>query len=358
MKSERELIIDVGSASVGAAFVERGAKGELTLSQVVRVPIGAGTTELRPRVEEALKTLLAGFHGAPAPKKARIVLGSPWYEARIRTIGSKAQKPVRVSTATVARAVKSSHAEGKAPFAEGRRRLESVVTEVYVNGYQSRLKKLVHGTSMEVELYESAADEGLASATEELVRGVFPAAHASFHSFPLVAFVVLRARCDEKGFMIIDVGGPVSDIAIVHADGLRFLASLPKGAATLSEASEPGRLSLYARGELSPEEAGTVGAAFTKAALAWNTDFAKVIEAAVSETPVPKTTFLIASPDELLWFGKVLEAGHDAFPARVIPITPNFFQSTVSLGEGATYDAALSIAALFFHTDKKELLEA
>ncbi|MEK9176815.1 MAG: cell division protein FtsA [Patescibacteria group bacterium] len=371
MDPERELIVDIGSASIGACLAETHRKGKPTLVKVIRVPVKPAAKEapadLKSRVEETLKALFAEFHKAAKPKRIRIVLASPWYESHVHSIVSKSERPIHISHGTIARAVRSPREKTPATAGQGKEKLESVVTQIYVNGYQTTLARAVDGTTMQVELYESTADQSLTHAIREIARGVLPGAKLTFHSFPLVTFSVLRALRDEEAFTFIDIGGEVTDLAIVHADGLRFLASFPRGTRALTEdvgkpgeareTGAPTRLSLYARGELSVEEASALKPAFDKAAASWNAELHKAFDVAVSETPIPRATFITADQEELQWFQKVLESAQGEFPTRIIPVTPAFFQSAIELGEDATYDAFLSLEAIFFHIEKKELLE-
>lgn len=369
MQNAREIIIDVGSASVGAAVVSVSPKTKNPLlANVSRVAIGAEEgkpANITERTLAALKTLFEKLHTTKT-SSVRIVLASPWYESRARTIASEAKSPVRISASRVAAAVKSYREKEGASFpAAGRVRLESTVTQAYVNGYQTALLAPVTGTTLRIELYESAADKAFVDALTGVVHSAFPHAYVSFHSFPLIAFVVLRATREEETFAFIDVGGEVTDVAIVHQDGLRFLGSFPRGARTFMSDVEkkssgaPGaRLSLYARGELSNEEKTAFAPAFDAGASLWNADLQKVLDAAIAETPIPRSAFVLADPEELSWFGKVLEAGRETFPARIIPVTQNFFQTAVDLGEGGVYDAFLTMEALFFHTSGRELIEA
>jgi hypothetical protein len=369
---DRELIVDVGSASIGVCLTERRRKEKPTLIKVMRVPVKpqdpGSAADLRQRVQETLKTLLVEFHNkAAAPKHIRVVLASPWYESQVHSISSKSQKPVRISHGTILRAVKSFKEKSTATArGENKEKLESVVTQVYVNGYQTALARAVQGTTMRIELYESSADAPLVRSVRDITKTAFPGAKLTFHSFPLVTFVVLRSLREEEAFTFIDIGGEVTDLAIVHADGLRLLASFSRGtralvdetnATTQNASGSPSKLSLFARGELSVEEATALKPAFDKAAKAWNDELQKILDASVSETPIPRTTFITADPEELLWFEKVLESGHDLFPTRIIPVTPAFFQSVIALGEEATYDAFLSLEAIFFHTEQKELFD-
>lgn len=366
------MIIDIGSASIGACLASVGEKGKPVVSHVTRMPIkgsGEGTrVDLSRAVLETLKQMLAGFQKSGSPSSVRLVLASPWYQTVLKTIVSKTDTFVPISKTTVSSAVRSYHQkkEKDSALPSGFVSVESVVTQAYVNGYQSLIERTLHGNALKLELYESAAPEDFVRGVSDIIHETFHNAKISFHSFPLVAFVVLRSLRSEEGFTFVDIGGEVTDVHIVHKDGLRFLGSFPRGTnallADVSNGKERGetssRLSLYVRGELSAEEGAVLASAFQKSAALWNQEYEKVLETAVSDVPIPRTTFVIADREELKWFEKVIGAeGARAFPVYPIPLTPSFFQSVVAVGDEGVYDAFLSLEALFFHTERKELIE-
>jgi hypothetical protein len=339
---------------------------------VSRTPIAGsreGTrSDLSSAVKETLKQVVSGFQKSPPPKEVHIVLASPWYQTRLKTIVSKMDNPVLISRSTVSAAVKSYHEQKEEGSAtpSGSTQIESTVTQAYVNGYQTLIEKPLHGNVLKLELYESHAETDFLQGLTDVVHEVFHHAKVSFHSFPLVTFVVLRSLRSEEGFTFIDIGGSVTDIAIVHKDGLRFLGSFPRGTNTLlsdialgKELSETAsRLSLYIRGELSAEEGAPLASAFQKSAAEWNQEYQKLLEQAVLDVPIPRTTFIIADREELKWFESVItREGGGTFPVYPVSLNPDFFQSVISLGDGGLYDVFLSLEALFFHTQQKELIE-
>lgn len=365
------MIIEVGSASIGVALVETNGKEKPVLSHGIRTPVESGDNlqaSLASAVQATLKEMLLQLQKSGSPKSVQVILAAPWYHARLKTLVSKIEKTAPLSTTTIASTVRAYHEknEGNTAFPAGTTPIESVVTQGYVNGYQTLLEKVVHGNTLKIELYESSADSALVSALTSVMEEVFHGAKISFHSFPLTAFVVLRSLRSEEGFIFIDIGGEVTDVAIVHKDGFRFLGSFPRGANTLlsdvgkgkdrSEAAS--RLSLYARGELSSEAGASFAPAFQRSALAWNKEYEALLEKAVADVPIPRTAFVIADKEELQWFEKVIATeGTRIFPIYPIMLSANFFQSAITLGDGGAYDAFLSLGALFFHTERKELIE-
>lgn len=364
-----ELIMDVGSASIGVCIASGKKNENPTLSMVQRVPIGIESGEARSGIQnralETIKKAVQGIKGAP-PKKLRVILAAPWYSAAIKTIQSEARKPARITDATVAHAVSVYRAQGeKTDTGSGRVRVESVVSQVTVNGYPTSLAEPVEGTTLKINLYESESDEQFIQGLREILVRAFPGAEISYHTFPLVSFVVLRALRDEKSFVFADIGGEITDVAIVHRDSLSFVGSFPEGVLSFARrvsgkgsiANTLSRLTLFVKNELSNDESNAFGMLFTASAGYWKTAYQKLLEAAVSDVPIPQTTFLAGDKDELEWFKKILTSTPEAFPVRPILITPDFFHGAIMLGEGALYDSFLSIGALFFHMKQNDLIE-
>jgi len=373
MKGNISLILDIGSASLGACLTDKRKKESPELSHVKRTPFSVTVDQKNPgslqgALIENLKVLLAEYQKMGAMRSVHVVLSSPWYQSHLKTIFSKSEKPVRVTHATVSHTVNNYRAKKakEEPLPAGHTSIESVITQAYVNGYQSLIEKPLLGTALKIELYESVADSAFVNLVTEAIHGVFHEAHISFHSLPLISFVTLRSLRDEEGFTFLDIGGEVTDVAIVHKDGLRFLGSFPRGAKKLLSDINQGkdgsgmasRASLYVKGELSADEGASFAAGFSKAAALWNKDYEQILEQAVDDVPVPSTTFLIADKEELGWYRKVIEINESGtFPTHPIALTPDFFQTAITLGNGGVYDAFLSLEALFFHTEKKELIE-
>ncbi|MBV9349605.1 MAG: hypothetical protein JO026_02540, partial [Patescibacteria group bacterium] len=51
--------------------------------------------------------------------------------------------------------------------------------------------------------------------------------------------------------------------------------------------------------------------------------------------------------EELSWFSLALSGSESPFTVHPIPVTHDFFQNKIRLGDGGVYDAFLSIAALY-----------
>ncbi|MES2014439.1 MAG: hypothetical protein V4437_01310 [Patescibacteria group bacterium] len=367
--SRTEMVLDIGSASVGACFIAFKNGEKPMLSHVKRTALRTDSGEALRGIQalaiEALKKTIEPLSHALRPDTLEVTLGAPWYAAKIQKLVSEAEKPIRITESTVAHALlKQRAAESNDSRAE-RKILESVASHAKVNGYPTALKKMVRGSKLEMDLYESEADLQFVDEITTTLKNAFPHTAITFHTFPLTAFAVLRALRDEQNFTIIDVGGEITDVAFVNNDALSFMGSFPRGGLSFARAiagknsiaDAMSHMTLFAKGELSEEETASFSKLFSAEATSWNDDYTRIMEGAIGATPIPRATFIIADKESLLWFEKVFSMRNDSFPVKPILITPDFFQEYVTLGEDSVYDSFLSLAALFFTMGQQGLIK-
>lgn len=357
------LLVDIGSASVGGALLTEHKTGVPELSHVKRVPIGTGSEEGKATLPEAMKTALATLlkEYAPLMKRGtvRVVLAAPWHHAKIRTIQSSTEKPIQVSLHTIERLVEKY--KNEAPPEAGRADLEAVAVQVRVNGYPTSVTRAVEGMSVKVNLYESELDTAVKTAIGETIARELPGVSASYHSFPMIAGTALRVASVENNFTFADVGGEITDLGIVHADGIHFLASFPVGWQTIARDMPGGagealtRLALYARGELSPEEQATTEAAFAKSFKPWMTACEDALKEASEQVPIPRTLFLMSDSEPLAWIEKGI-TNLGTMHLAPTPIDTPLIQRLVAVGDEGVYDVFLALSALFFHTSVTEVV--
>lgn len=364
-KTLSTLIIDIGTASVGAALVSEGSTSIPLLAQVRRIPIGTGSESSRQALlqtaESALKTLLDAYAATPV-RNVKAVVAAPWHEARIRTLVSKTERLAPVTKKTLTRAV--TRYQDEKPPKSGNVDVEAVALHVQVNGYGTGLARQVMGTRLDINLYESEMSGDIQKRFWSRIESAFPNADISFHTFPLVALIALRSLLAETSFMAIDIAGEMTELSVMHNDTLRHLASFPIGYHTLARelSDDPqaigdamSRLTLWARDELDGAPAATLGEAFSRAFSKWQTAFDEVLRAASEHSPIPYPLYMISEKAPLSWFRKGLFE-HNTFGVNPVPVDSALLQMHLQIAEGGLYDVFLGLAALFFHTQKTELV--
>ncbi len=365
-----ELVIDIGSASIGACFASYRENEKPKLAHINRISLlgesGGAQAAIEQLALEALKKLLQNMPHSPAPEKIHVVFAAPWYNASTESIRAESEKPLRITEATIAHTLLKHRRETAGKKNPERQTLESVVTRVYVNGYPSAVASPLRGNTLVAELYESEADVSFVQSVERVIQNVFPHAPAKLHTFSFLAFSVLRALYDTENFVFIDIGGEITEVVVATRGSLNFIGSFPQGSLSLvravagagSMADALSRMTLFAKGELSTEEKTSFARTFGNASSPWKTQFATCIGQAGASTPIPRAVFTVADKDALLWFQKIFSSSEDVFPLTPTLVTPNFFQDAVTLGDEASYDAFLSMGAIFSWMERRGLVKS
>lgn len=354
------LLIDVGSDSVGVAIAHLENGGIPVLSGVRRIPFentSGMNTEALPNVAiQALRKCFAeGIAITPIPQMAFVVLAAPWYQATASIINSFSEKPTRLTARSIEAALKTYTEKNEHASIAGRKTIEAAATEAYVDGYPTTTIGAVRGSALAIDYYESEADGSFLAAIEEELRRAFPGIATTFHSFLFVAFAALRALREETGFILLDVGGEITDLAIIRRGGFAFTGSFPYGTLSFlrtiakekSMADAASRATLFVRGELSQEEQQSFKKSFDDAAGKWESGYRQSLDTAALDIPLPRSTFLFADPEPLQWFNHVLSDAETPFPINPILVSPDFFKHALLLADGGSYDAFLSVAALY-----------
>lgn len=362
-KNQKEtLLIDIGSAAVSGALLDTHKNGLPQIGAVSRVPIGSGTKATRealePKMFEALKKLLEQYKTHKGV--VRVVLGSPWHNARIRVVSSHSKKAKVVTEKTIEKTVEKYQDEK--PPASGNVDLEAVAVQVMVNGYNTAVKHPVRGTSLKINLYESEISSGLYKKITDTFGSVLPHNRISFSTFPMVALASLRQITDEESFVFVDVSGELTDVGVVYEDGLHYLASFPTGYLSIardvggdSVGDASSRLSLMIRNELSVDEEAIINQQFQKSFATWITSFEEVVKNASEKIPVPHSVFVMSGKEPLRWIKKGFDE-QNTLNMKARPVEASSVQRHVALGEGGSFDVFLALSALFFHTGEDDVI--
>lgn len=358
MRGTTELIIDIGSASIGTCVASR-QQSNTTISHTARTPFNIESGEARAGIQEvalrSLKTRLENVPHGGSFSHIHIVLGDLWYASTTKRIVAESEKPLRISMATVLHAIEKQRSEDPNATRIGRRIIESLITQIYVNGYPTTLEKIVRGVSLETHVYESEADDAFITRVLDTLKNSFPHSAVTFHTRAFSTFAVLRALRDEDSFVFVEVGGETTEVAIAHRDALRSTASFPIGSLSFARDVANGgsvtdalsRIDLFAKGELSSEESARMKPLFEKVSGNWFKEYQKFSDEALASVPVPRVLFLMGEESAIPWLEKMISDTASTLIPLVIPIRGDFFQQTLSLSEGGTYDVPLSFGALF-----------
>ncbi len=331
------LVLDIGSASIGGSLV--------------RFPKGKGSSNSKPAIlysvrtdlvfEEDLnfesflaKMLLAladvvkKVHDARlgAPKYAYCTLASPWYASQTRVIKLSKNTPFIFSHKMASeliekerKAFELEHADRYRELGESVRILEAKTVRVTLNGYRVKDPIGVKATDLNMTLYLSMSPEAILASIEEVIEKVFNLKHIVYSSFAFASFITTRDLfVHEDNFVLLDIGGELTDISIIKDGMLVESISFPYGKNFLlrkiskalgkSGGESLSLYRIYSDLKLEKNLADKLSQVLKDAQTEWLTNFTTALSSISLDLGIPDTVFLTADRDTSSWFIASLES--------------------------------------------------
>ncbi len=244
-KEERELVLvfDIGSSSVGGALFFMQKSGIPKIIFAVREPIA-----LEEKIDfDRLLTLTVKslgivaskicLMGLGAPKKTFCVLSSPWYASQIRVIKLEKHTPFiftsKLADSLIQREIKLFEEEVLLKYAHTENKLRSIEfrnMKTALNGYATSNPLHQKTKELEMTIFISMSLEQVLQKIEEAIGEHFYFKNIKFLSFGMASFAVARdVFSHQKNFLLIDIGGEVTDISMIKKDVLSESISFPLG---------------------------------------------------------------------------------------------------------------------------------
>ncbi|MES2930291.1 MAG: hypothetical protein V4665_00700 [Patescibacteria group bacterium] len=332
-KEHGVAIFDIGSGSVGGAYVRlpKNADGELpTIVASSRTEITErGAFNLDRYMDDMTRALCATADvlyksAAVVPTTIVCVLASPWHLSETRIIKTSRENPFvftkRLADELIQKEVTFlSHLyKEKYGTAESELELfEQRIVGIALNGYPVSLLDVQKTRTVEISMAVSAAPKACLDAIRLALSSVFHDTPVSFSSFVLSSYLAVRDRyISLDSYILIDIGGEVTDIAFVSQDVLTTSISFPVGKRHIySHLADKAGIEyrdaqevagLYLSGILSHKKKESLGPIFASMEKLWLDAFRKSISAISASASFPETIFLTADADVEGWFAGLL----------------------------------------------------
>lgn len=377
------LVLDIGSGYVGAAFVRfvsvKGRKVPEIIASAVR-PIVVDQNNTFPlflaSAVKALSRALVEIQKTHphAIKTVHCFFSSPWYMSEIHTAVYQRKTPFVVTkrildevyqkevTEFTGRTLKRYKEAG-----EEVQRIEQKVTAVHLNGYPvgSALGKRTQ--CLEMSIYLAVCPQSVLTAVQETVAKIFHVRHIDYHTYMLAAYTVARETLvTVPDFLLIDVGGEVTDVLLVKKDVVSGVASFPYGYHSLyrqiaAQYNLPlgdieTLMSLYVAGTLEERKRTALQRVLQDAQREWLRMFQESLELAQQEPGIPGTIVLSGGGSILSVFEETLQSedfhrytlGTDRF--SIVPLRSELLRPYVNASPGSAAGASWMIESMFITT--------
>lgn len=324
-KEDRVLIIDVGSGSVGAALMvssydEMLARNTPRIVFSTRVEIASTDTHnfiayIRAMLAAA-ETAVQKVHNAklPPPNRVQAVLAAPWYASQTRIIEYSKKVPFtftkKIWYELLMKEVELFQDGASKTFEsfDGALRLiERNNMDIKLNGYTVAHPFAKKTSEVSMSVYMSIAPEYLVRSLEEIIAGFFERP-IEWSTYLFASYAVVRDFfVGQKNYLLVDIGGEVTDIGLVKNEILSEALTFPKGKNTLirtlmehlaiSWDEADSHLRLYTSGMLTEKHRERVRVAVAKILGEWSQSFERSLAHLTHDFTLPETIFVTVDTD-------------------------------------------------------------
>jgi len=387
-KIQPVIVFDIGSASIGAAvvFFEKEVP-HIAYCTRVNLPFlkVAKKKHLLSQIEEILTQIAHDIQKnglqiegeqAVVPRKIVCIFSPLWSNTQTTCASFEAKKRFRVTDQIMDNLLAQIHKESK----ENNKKkggsmevIEEIVISTLLNGYPTDSPLGKETQSIEVTYFESVITKTLHEKISSTIHKTFsPDIPLLFRSLTLVSFTVVRDLFEDiKDFLLIDVTGEITELAVVRNSILEDTISFPYGRNTLvrniakktrsipEDVLSRVTLALFytdAQTGTDSENTSEIKELLSKEEKLWTEMFGKACDEISSEVHLlPQDVFLIADGEYTHWFSRMIErVDFSQFtPTReaflVHTLTGEHLEDVCTHSDGVTRDNFLIIGSLLHH---------
>jgi hypothetical protein len=332
-KKENKLILvfNIRSSSVDGALFEVQSSGIPKIIFSVQEPI-----KMEKKVDidnfllltmESLKIVVSKVYkaGLGAPSRTFCVLSSPWYVFQTRIINFKKNTPFIFTSnlvdELVRKEIKLFEEEHKLKYGDSDNKVRVIELKnikTMLNGYEISEPFNKKTKELEMHIFVSMGGEQVLKEIEDTIGQYFHFKKIEFSSFILSFFTVVRDMYPkQENFLLVDIGGEVTDISMVKKNTLRESMSFPLGrnflirgvasdlGCTLSEADS--FISLFKDGHAEESIAKKLILILNKLRIEWLNKFQESLANLSKDISIPSTIYIAIDKDLVDFFSEIIK---------------------------------------------------
>lgn len=331
-KEKLVAIFDIGSGSVGGALV-RIPNDSQNLPTIIR----SIRTDIVSRKDLDFDTFLKdmilalGFTSKSlyesklgAPDEIVCVLASPWYISETRLVKMSKEHSFIFTTKTINELLEKEFSSLKAIYdskygdsESGPEIIEHPIVGISLNGYQVNDPLGKRTRSVEMNMVISLSPKACLDAIRETISKSYHHIPVSFASFMVATYISVRDRyMNHDSYLLLDIGGEVTDIGIVSKGVLKDSLSFPYGRKHLYrdicnnlkvELRDSYEIfSLYNKKTLSEKESLRLMPVLDSIKKQWNQSFRECVNTLPRTLTLPNVMFLTIDSDIKNWFVEII----------------------------------------------------
>lgn len=378
-QSELALVLDVGSSSVGGALVFLNSGMAPRIIYSIREPI---LLERETNFERFFNLTLSAVErvaervskaGLGSPRKTFVILSSPWYASQTRIITLAKDKPFIFTPKLYEDLVKKEVALFEEDYVskfgytgEKVRTLEVKTMRITLNGYEAEEPLGQNAESLNMALFISVSPEQVLDRIDESIARHLHKKNTRFSSFVMASFVVTRdVFTHEDNFLLVDLGGEVTEISMIKKRSLRESISFPFGtnfilrgiAAALKSTLEEAKsfLALYKAGHAVGTLAQKLDPVLKDLKSTWLKKFQESLANLSNDILIPSTIYLAVDREYGEFFKEIIKTEQfNQYTLTESKFEVNFLgleelNTTVTFRQGVERDPFIIIASIYIN---------
>jgi len=386
-KPTLELIIDIGSASVGAALVllYKDDKPKIVYSKRKNMVFQEelNTERFQASMLKVLNDVVQDVQmnglphlkftqlGSHVPTKIHCTLSSPWYASQTRVSIRSGKTPFVVTkeiiNGMVEEELKAFNSSDEVKTMLGKQDsilIDKSILSTKINGYETNNPFNKKGVSLELATLMSVSPKKLLENISDEISRHFLTEDLEFNSFPVVSFAVVHnIYPEESRFLFLDISGELTDVTIVKDGIIRETATFPMGkkniirilARELKTTPDEALsiLHLYNKHDVSAKQKKIIEPTLQNVSLKWLEQFQKVLFDLSKQVSLSSSVYFTSDKDLEDWFGSLIsEEQFSQFTMTdevfaVHPLNAIVLNEYIRFGREVERDAFLSLEAIF-----------
>ena len=330
-KDELMLVFHIGSSSVGGALflAQKSGIPKIIFSTREPIPIEEQVEIDRflfltiQSLEIVAKKILTAGKGAP--KRIFCVLSSSLYDSQTRIISYKKNTPfvfnAKLADSLIQKEIKIFEEEHLARYTNvggGIRTIELKNIKTMLNGYETSKPLDQKAKELEMIIFISMSGEQVLNKIENTIGKYFHANPIKFSSFAMAFFTAVRdVYKKQENFLLVDIGGEVTDISMTKRNILRESISFPLGrnfltrgvasglGCTLNEANS--FISLFKDGHAEKSVAKKLASIMKQLQTEWLLKFQESLANLSHDISIPSTIYIAIDKDLADFFSETIK---------------------------------------------------
>jgi len=331
-KEELMLVFNIGSSSVGGALflAQKSGIPKIIFSTREPIPIEEQVEIDRflslttQSLEVVAKKILAA--GMGAPKRIFCVLSSPLYVSQTRIISYKKNTPfvftTKLADALIQKEIKIFQEEHLAKYSTVGGEVRSIELKnikTMLNGYETANPLNQSAKELEMIIFISMSGEQILKKIENTIEKYFNFNQIKFSSFAMSFFTAVRDVFKQQdNFLLVDIGGEVTDISMTKKNILRESISFPLGrnfltrgvasglSCTMDEANS--FISLFKDGHAEKAVAKKLGLIMKELQTKWLEKFQESLANLSHDISIPSTIYIAIDKDLADFFSETIKS--------------------------------------------------